>query len=117
MKYIAYKIASGNPNLPAGFITEHFATNSPTLDGYYVVTQEAFNALFQNNLTLYRNMELANGARPADPNAPPPVVRLASEAQNVPQAVADAATQAASQTNNNAALFAEFIAWQASKGS
>lgn len=121
MRYIAYKIAVGNPNLPAGFVTQHFEVSTPTLDGYLVAPLEAFNAIFQNNITLYRNMEAANGVTPADPNAAPPAQRAASEAQPVPQAVVDAADQLAkknaTQSANNVALFTEFMAWKAAKGS
>ena len=71
MSNIAYKTAQNDPNLPDGFITEHFETDQESLPGYNIVTLDVFNQLFQNNIPLMRAKEKSNGIVTADPNSVP----------------------------------------------
>lgn len=116
MSYIAYKTAQNDPNLPNGFITEHFQTDKDTLEGYNVVTLEIFNALFQNNAVLVRKAEAARGIVTQNPNTPPPVPRSVSEVEHVPPDFvppAPAAPTTPEATAANAELFNQFLAWVA----
>lgn len=111
MKYIAYKTAQNDPILPNGFITEHFATDQETLEGYSVVTLEIFNALFQNNITLIRRSETSKGIVTVNPNTPTPVLRNAAEVEQVP---ANFVPPNSVETNAaSAELFNQFLAWVA----
>lgn len=109
MKYIAYKIAKNDPNLPDGFITEHIETDEESLEGYTVVTLDFFNAIFQNNAVLIRQDEASKETIvTVPPNALAPVLRPASDAQNVPTDLVQSDTPA-----DNQALFNQFLAWVA----
>lgn len=122
MKNIAYKVSKDNPNLPDGFITDHFETDKDSEEGYLIAPLGLFNKLLENNIELYRNFEKAKGIITADSNAPAVTPRPAEEAQTVaaaaPQSVAEAAAAQAANANvaNNAQLFAEFLAWKQSQG-
>lgn len=109
MKYIAYKTAQNDPNLPNGFITEHFETDQETLEGYNVVTLETFNILFQNNVPLMRQAEIAQGIRPVNPNAT--MIRPTNVVELVPDNFVPPAP--ANPDPNNAELFSQFLAWVA----
>lgn len=85
MKNIAYKVAQGIPNLPDGFVIEHYETNDDTVEGYLVVPKAQFQYILDNNIPLFRAFEAARGIVTGDPNAPPPLRRSNSEAQRVPQ--------------------------------
>ncbi len=112
MKYIAYKTAKNDPNFPDGFITEHFETDKDTLEGYSVATLDVFNLLFQNNVTLVRKAEVDRGIVTQNPNAPLPILRPASDAENVPS---DLGNSGPSQdpAATAAELFSQFMAWVA----
>lgn len=110
MVYIAYKTAQNDPNLPNGFITEHFQTDKDTLEGYNVVTLEIFNALFQNNTDLVRKAEATRGVVTQNPNTPTPVLRSAAEVEQVPSNFVPPAQTAGPP---NAELFNQFLAWVA----
>lgn len=118
MKYIAYKTAQNDPNLPNGFITEHFETDKETLEGYNVVSLEIFNALYQNNVTLVRAAEAARGIVPQHPGLPTPLIRPASDVEQVPANFvppppAQAPGSPQSVDPNNQELFNQFLAWVA----
>lgn len=108
---IAYKTAQNDPNLPNGFITEHFETDKETLEGYTIVSLEVFNALFQNNVVLMRQFENARGIRTVNPSTPTPALRNASEAQQVPADFVPPAPPGPDP--NNTELFNQFLAWVA----
>ena len=108
MKYVAYKIAKNDPNFPDGFITEHFGTDQDTVEGYSVVLLELFNIMYQNNVSLIRSTELAQGIVTVNPNTPAPVLRGAHEAEHVPSDFVDAPI---GNGPNNAELFNQFLAW------
>lgn len=110
MTYIAYKTAQNDPNLPNGFITEHFQTDKDTLEGYNVVTLEIFNALFQNNAVLIRKAEATKGIVTQNPNAQTPVPRAVSEVEQVPS---DFVPPAPAVNVASAELFNQFMAWVA----
>ena len=110
MKNVAYKTAKSDPNFPDGFITEHFATDQETVEGYNVVTLETFNIIYQNNVTLVRTMEAAKGIVTVNPNTPPPVQRPATDAQPVPD---DFVPPSNGPEPNSAELFNQFLAWVA----
>lgn len=123
MKYIAYKTAKNDPNYPDGFITEHFETDQETLEGYTVSPLEIFNILFQNNVNLVRTSENARGIVPQHPTLPFPVLRPASEVEQVPvnfvppspntPAPAPAPGSPEPVDPNNQELFNQFLAWVA----
>jgi len=118
MKYIAYKTAQNDPNLPNGFITEHFETDQATLEGYTVVTLEVFNALYQNNVNLVRKAEADRGIIPQHPALPAPVLRPASDVEQVPANFvppppAQAPGMPQSVDPSNQELFNQFLAWVA----
>jgi len=116
MKYIAYKTALNDPNLPNGFITEHFETTEPTLEGYQVVPLDVFNKIFQQNILLIRAAEAARGVVPVTHNMSPPTPRPALEAEPLPaDFVSPTQTSPTTSTNDPASqqLFSEFLAWLA----
>lgn len=108
MSYIAYKTAFNDPDLPNGFITEHFETSEPTLEGYNVVSLEVFNGLFQNNISLMRTLEKSKGIVTITPNLPPLPLRQVSEVEHVPSNFSSEPSP-----SDNAALFQQFLAWVA----
>lgn len=110
MKYIAYKTAQNDPNLPNGFITDHFETDEEVLDGYQVVTLDVFNTIFQNNVTLVRQAEAQRGVVTIHPNTPVNDPRPASTVEHVPDDYVPPQTQTVEQ---NAELFNQFLAWVA----
>jgi hypothetical protein len=117
MKNIAYKTAQGIANLPDGFILDHIETDQDAVEGYTVVSKEAFSVLMANNVPLFRNFEKSRGVLPADPNAPPPVQKTNSDAQPHPPEVLAAFKKAQEDASNNAQMFQQFLAWQKSQGS
>jgi hypothetical protein len=108
MTYIAYKTAKNDPNLPNGFIIEHFETDKDTLEGYVVVSLEIFNAIFQNNVVLLRAAENNKGVTSQHPNVPLPELKPASDVEHVPSDFAAKVAPAA-----NAELFNQFLTWLA----
>lgn len=110
MKYIAYKVAKNDPNLPDGFITEHFGTDQETVEGYNIVLLELFNIMYQNNVALIRSSEIAKGIVTVEPNTLLPEPRQAHEAEHVP---ANFTETNPDNTPNNAELFNQFLAWVA----
>ncbi len=116
MRYIAYKKADDSVvNLPNGFITEHFETDQPTLEGYEVVTLEVFNTLFQNNVRLVRESEAAQGIM--TPNTVPVMVAPAINAKAEPVVPVTSNNQSSNgqPTTDQAVLFQQFLAWMASQ--
>ena len=111
MKNVAYKTAQNDPNLPNGFITEHFATDQDVVEGYLVVSLDVFNALFQNNIILLRQFENSRGIRTVHPDTPAPVLRPATDAEHVPANFVPPVP--AGPDPNNAELFNQFLAWVA----
>lgn len=116
MTKIAYKVSQGSPNLPDGFITDHFQTDKDTVEGYQVATQQVFEKMLEYNVTLFRNWEASKGIVTADSTLPAKPARPAQEAEPVPPDVKMAATKAAATTAENAKLFQEFIAWKTAQG-
>ena len=110
-KYIAYKTAQNDPNLPSGFITEHFETDKDVVEGYTVVSLEVFNALFANNVTLIRQAEAAKGIVTVHPSTPAPTQRSNNEVEHVPDDYVPPAPT--NPDPNNAELFNQFLAWVA----
>lgn len=82
MGFIAYKVSKGNPELPDGFITDHFEVTTPILEGYTVVSLEAFNSIFQGNATLLQAFERSRGIITVDSTQVP--VETPKVAQAVP---------------------------------
>ncbi len=111
MKYVAYKTAQNDPNLPNGFITEHFSTDKEIVEGYIVAPLEVFNAIFQNNIALIRQSEVAKGITTVNPGTPAPVLRPASDAEHVPANFVPEGQNSPDPANTE--LFSQFLAWVA----
>ena len=117
MKNIAYKVSQGNPNLPDGFVTDHFETDETAIEGYSIIPQAAFQTVLDNNIFLYRNFEKGNGIVTSDKVTVPTPIKPDSEAQ-LPSPESIAATQKAlKEQADSAALFQQFLAWKASQSS
>jgi hypothetical protein len=121
MKNVAYKTIQNNPNLPNGFIIDHFETDDDTVPGYTVVDKNVFSQILANNVTIMRMHETSKGIKAADPNQPTNPPRPNNEAQPVDQALMaekkKEIAQKAAAVAENAALFKQFLAWKASQGS
>lgn len=120
MTKIAYKINTTNPNLPNGFIVDHFETDQDTVEGYIVVDMSVFSQIFANNVTLLRQHETNRGITPSNPFQPPHPKRPNNEAEPIDQTVVAARKQemadAQAASEDNAKLFKEFLAWKNSGG-
>lgn len=125
MKNIAYKTISGNPNLPNGFITEHFETDQDVLEGYTVVNKAAFDQLLINNVMMMRmHEENKVNVTAAHPNLPPVPRRPDSHAEPTDHATItqikkeiEDRKKAAQQDQADEALFKQFLEWKRSQGS
>lgn len=116
MKNVAYKVSKGNPNLPDGFITEHFETDQDVEEGCIIVSNSTFSVLLENNVSLFRSFEASKGIVTADPNATPPPLRPASDAQPINQEIMAQKQAEMQQSIADAELFKQFLAWKKSQG-
>ncbi len=116
MKNVAFKVSFGDPNLPNGFITDHFGTDENSVDGYQIAPLEVFNNMIQNNITLVRQWEATQGVIPADPNAPPVKPRSPNEAQHLPPDLVAKNDAQVQQSVADAQLFQQFLAWKRAQG-
>jgi hypothetical protein len=120
MKKIAYKVNQNNPNLPTGFITEHFETDEDAVEGYLVVSKDVFSQMLVNNISLMRTHESTKlGVSGADPRFPGHMQRPNHEAEQI-----DASLMAAKKkemeeklkkNKENMELFAQFLEWKKSQ--
>jgi hypothetical protein len=125
MKNVAYKTIQNNPNMPNGFIVDHFETDEDKVEGYMVVSAASFTQLLANNVTLLRTHEINKGITGADPAQPAHMARPNEHAEPVDptlkaqqQAAAEAAAKAQQQKQDeNSALFQEFLAWRNAQNS
>jgi hypothetical protein len=117
MTNVAYKVNTTNPNLPNGFIIDHFETDQSTVPGYLVVDSATFSTLLKNNVTLMRIHETNKGVNAAPHDAPPHYQRPASEAEPASNDMMAQKQQAIQQSQADAALFAQFMAWKNAQGS
>jgi DNA replication protein DnaD len=119
MTKVAYKINTTNPNLPNGFITDHFETDQNEVIGYTVVDVSVFEKLLQNNLTLLRQHEINNGIQGAPHDAPPhyQMHKPASEAVPADTALMQQKQKQIEQHIADTQLFQEFLAWKRTQGS
>lgn len=121
MTKVAYKVNTNNPNLPVGFIMDHFETDQDAVPGYLVVDSNTFNLLLQNNVTLLRQHEVNKGVQAAPHDAPPHAQRPASEAEPVDSALMNAKKaemdKRISENAANQELFQQFLAWKKSQES
>jgi hypothetical protein len=122
MKNVAYKTMQNNPNIPDGFIVEHFDTDEDAVEGYTVVSVEMFSQLLMNNVTLMRAHEKSvKGIEPAHPNNPPRPVIPNEKAEpadmNIIAARQKEMQQAVEQNKADTELFKQFMAWKKSQES
>jgi hypothetical protein len=120
MKNVAYKTMKNNPNIPDGFIVDHYETDDDTVEGYIVVAKEMFSQLLLNNVTLMRAHETsAKGIEPAHPNNPPRPVIANDKAipadMNIVVARQKEMQQAVEKNKADVELFKQFMAWKASQ--
>lgn len=121
MKKIAYKMntESDNPNLPNGFIIDHFETDENIVEGYIVVDKQIFSQLFQNNVNLMRSHESKVGIVGAHPELPEFPRRSNREAEPVDQSLMTErkrlAEEAMNKEKQDLELFQQFLAWKKSQ--
>lgn len=122
MKNIAYKTSQGNPNLPNGFITDHFETDEDAIEGYTVVDKNVFSQLLQNNVMLMRSHETSQNIKGAGPGTPPfPRIpnRLAEPTDHsiieARKKEVEEAKKKSQQETADAELFKQFLAWKKSQ--
>lgn len=124
MKNVAYKTISGNPNLPDGFIIDHFETDQDTVEGYIVVDKNVFTQLLANNVVLMRAHEANKGVVSVHPHSPPPPRKPDSAAEpadpeimaKIKQDIEDR-KKALQQDRADAALFQQFLEWKRTQSS
>lgn len=115
MKNVAYKVNTTNPNIPNGFITDHFETDQDIVEGYLVVDQTTFQALIQNNVELLRKHEVNAGVQDVTFGIPVHTRRPAEEAQPVSAEIMAERKKAIEQNLSDAKLFQEFLSWKKSQ--
>lgn len=122
MTKIAYKINTTNPNLPHGFVVDHFETDQDTVEGYAVTNKDSFDQLLKNNVTLMRMHEVNNGISGAHPYQPAHPQRPNHEAEPADTNIITARQKAIEehqktmqQDKEDAKLFQEFLAWKRSQ--
>lgn len=122
MKNVAYKTMQNNPNIPDGFIIDHFETDQDVVEGYKVVSKATFDQLLMNNVDLMRAHENKKNVTSAHPNLPPVPQKSNNAAEPAdPSIVAkikkDIADRAAAikQDQEDAALFQQFLEWKRSQ--
>jgi len=118
MTKIAYKVNTTNPNLPNGFIIDHFDTDQDQVEGYIVVDQSVFDDLIQSNVQILRQHE-ANQSTSGAPQQGIPVHprRDASEAQPIDPQIMAQKNQSLAQAQADTQLFQQFLEWKKSQGS
>lgn len=116
MKNIAYKTNTINPNMPIGFVIEHFETDEDSLEGYLVVNKETFSQVMINNVSLMRTYETRGGIAAADPRQPGPLPRKNEEAQPADRTMMAEKEKQIQQTTQDAELFMQFLEWKRSQG-
>jgi hypothetical protein len=116
MTKIAYKTNTTNPNLPNGFIIDHFETDQASVPGYTVVDVVTFQALLNTNIKLLRQHETNIGILAAPHDAPPHAKRPAHEAEPVDSQLMEQKKQEIKQNTQDHELFKEFLAWKRSQG-
>jgi hypothetical protein len=114
---IAFKVSHNIPNLPDGFIIDHFETDKDIVEGYTVTSHEIFEKLLENNVSLMRTWEKNNGIVTADSNIPPPPPRPSNQAEPLSQEQLAARKKAQQDAVDNTKLFQEFLAWKKSQTS
>ncbi len=117
MTKVAYRVNTTNPNLPNGFIMDHFETDQDAVAGYTVVDASVFEKLLQNNVQLLRQHEVNKGVQPAPHDAPPHYQRPASEAEPVDNVIMEQRKAEIAQNTADMTLFKQFMEWKRSQGS
>ena len=117
MKNVAYKTMQNNPNLPNGFIIDHFETDDDVVPGYIVVDKNSFTQILENNVTLMRMHETNKGIMVADPSQPPHPVRPNEQAEPADVNMLTARQKTMAQNQADMDLFKQFMALKASQGS
>lgn len=119
MTKVAYKVNTTNPNLPNGFVIDHFETEQDQVEGYLVVDKDVFQRLLLNNVTTLRQHEMTQGIV-GGPGTPLATLRPASEAQPIDQALMEQKKKAyeeeLAKRQADAELFQQFLAWKKSLG-
>lgn len=115
MAKIAYKTNTDNPNLPNGFITDHFETDQDQIEGHTVVELAVFSAVLQGNVALLRQHEVNAGPQGAAQGLQVHPMRPAEHAQPVSQEIMAQHKVVMQQNTENARLFQEFMAWKNSQ--
>lgn len=119
MKNVAYKTSQNNPNLPNGYITEHFETNEDSVEGYLIVSAADFNTIFANNEVILKAFTEAKGIITTGQNTVQPTARSESPAHiptDVKQQMIAQVTANKAQAEQDSILFKQFLAWKASQG-
>ena len=111
-----------NPNIPNGFIIDHFETDDDVVPEYIVVDKDVFSQLLLNNVAIMRQHEKdVKGIVAADPSSPPRPQRQNHEAEpadmNIIAARQKEMEQIAEKNQADVELFKQFMAWKASQGS
>jgi len=117
MKNVAYKTMQNNPNVPNGFIIDHFETDEDVVEGYSVVSKDVFSQLLLNNVELMRGHEDNKGVVSADPNLPSVPVRPNEHAEPASVNMMTERNKAIQQNQDDLALFQQFMAWKKTQGS
>ena len=120
MAKIAYKINTENPNIPHGFIIDHFETTEQVVEGYIVVDKHIFSVLLENNVNLMRSHEnTVVGIKGAHPELPEFPRRSNREAEPVDQTLMAEkkrlAEEAAAKEKEEMQLFHQFMEWKKSQ--
>lgn len=119
MTKIAYKTNVDNPNLPHGFIIDHFETTEQSVEGYVVVDSVVFSQLLANNVNLMRLHENVSGIKGAHPELPEFPRRSNNEAEPVNQTLMAErkrlAEEAAAKEKEELKLFHQFMEWKKSQ--
>lgn len=117
MTKIAYKTNSTNPNIPYGFVVDHFETDQDSVPGYTVTDLATFQGLLNANLTLLRQHEVNKGILSAPHDAPPLYQRPATDAQAVDATIMEQKKKEMVQNTADHELFKQFMEWKRSQGS
>jgi len=117
MKNIAYKTSQNNPNLPNGFITEHFETDEEAVEGYTVVDKNIFSQLLENNVNLFRGHEVNRGIIGIDPSIPEPALRPADHAEPADTKIMEDINKVRQENKADAQMFQQFLEWKRTQSS
>jgi hypothetical protein len=113
MKKIAYKVSINNPNLPNGFIVEHFETENDSEEGYFIASIESFSVLIANNATLIKKFEESKGISYLE-KAPRESLSNRTPQALSPELVAEA-KKIKEDKQKEIELFQQFLAWKNSQ--